>query len=161
MKPFDLEKALAGEPVKLNNGNKAYILGKTKEKYTTKYCLVGYEVLENTDIRPRNWDLTGRAGLHSIYEPISIAGMWEEPKPKRFINGIEVPEPVTEETWEEGKIYYYVIFNSINTIKTDCNFFFRDRSAHRELVNNGLVFKTKEGAEAMARALLNYKVEIK
>ncbi|HII3714812.1 TPA: hypothetical protein ACY37O_002522, partial [Pasteurella multocida] len=42
MKAFDLEKALAGEPVVLRGGCKAYVKFKLPEPYTTKMPLVGY-----------------------------------------------------------------------------------------------------------------------
>lgn len=159
MEPFDLEKALAGEPVKLNNGNKAYIIGKVKEEYEPKYCLLGYRINKNTSIKPETWDVTGYAGIP--YQELSIAGMWEEPKPKpkRFINGIEVPEPVTEETWENGEVYYYVMLSDSQNVRSDL--FVKSSWIDRHLVMKRIVFKTEEGAEAMARALLNYKVEVK
>lgn len=37
MKPFNLEKALAGEPVKLRGGQKAYIKYVLGDEYNTKY----------------------------------------------------------------------------------------------------------------------------
>lgn len=158
MKPFDLEKALAGEPVKLENGLKAYITGKVKDEYNTKYCLVGYVVSGDVDVTLESWDITGSAGLNLKYREQSIAGMWEEPKPKKFINGIEVPESVTLETYEPNKFYWFVDFSETDNVaysKLEVAF-----EEDRNIIKTGLVFETKEGAAAMAKALLNYKVGI-
>ncbi|MFZ7141610.1 hypothetical protein ACLSY0_00385 [Avibacterium avium] len=85
--------------------------------------------------------------------------MWEEQKPKRFINGIEVPESVTEETWENGGHYWYPTLDNTDNVRSDR--FYTDVPIHTKLIRQGLVFKTLEDAEAMAKALLNYKVEYK
>ncbi|RZN55727.1 hypothetical protein [Avibacterium paragallinarum] len=100
MKPFDLKKALEGEPVLLLNGSKAYVLHQFKHKPNHLKSLLGYKIF-TTDTgkyieSSLEWFADGSSGMP---EYNTIIGMWEEPKPKRFINGIEVPDPVTEETW--------------------------------------------------------------
>lgn len=163
MKSFDLEKALAGEPVKLRYGGKAYVKYILDDRYSTSYPLRGFAEYKRLPdgtlhVNELSWHLNGEIASNKDCE-LDIVGMWEEPKPKRFINGIEVPEPVTEETWVDGVLYYYVKLTFSGN--TDCDAFLKRNEFHEKLINDGLVFKTKEGAEAMAKALLNYKVEVK
>lgn len=155
MEKFDLERALAGEPVKLKNGRKAYILGKVKDP-NVKYCLIGYIAGSGANTTPESWDLTGGAGINFAYRDICIVGMWEEPK--RFINGIEVPAPITEETWKDGEEYWHVDFGEYDCV--DNSVFFKNSDYDAKVVSQGLVFETEEGAKAMAKALMSYKVEV-
>ncbi|MBV7387906.1 hypothetical protein KRX11_04485 [Pasteurellaceae bacterium TAE3-ERU1] len=149
MKPFDLEKALAGEPVRLRNGNKAFILHKLDK--ASRDHLLGYFVDKTNGDVPCRWDLSGNGDIHLR----DIIGMWQEPS--RIINGIEVPPCLAFDEWESGAGYYVVYLEG--------NGFVDYRRLHKHypwecnLVNRGLAFKTKEGAIAMAKALLNYEVE--
>ncbi|CAM3864151.1 hypothetical protein [Avibacterium endocarditidis] len=158
MKPFDLEKALAGEPVKLCDGRKAYIQGTVPKGYDSDYELVGYAIKTDGRAVASCWTLQGRHDKR-WKTSMDIVGMWEEPKPKRFINGIEVPEPVTLDTLKEGNDYWYPIFS--NSSYTTSDRFYAKYEIDKNLIEQGLVFETQEGAEAMAKALLNYKVEYK
>ena len=87
MKSFDVEKALAGEPVKLRNGDKAIIFGRIPEGLewshigAVNYPLAG--VILNaegkiTDSRMR-WSMSGVVdsgiGENCVYD---IIGMWED-----------------------------------------------------------------------------------
>src|SRR5699024_1405098 len=75
MKPFNLEKALAGEPVKLRNGKKAYVRHHEREHYTCR-PLVGY--LENAfgGVWLISWTRSGRADIESNDALNDIIGMW-------------------------------------------------------------------------------------
>lgn len=162
MKPFNLEEALSGKPVRLREGTKAYVKFALRNQFSCLGKLVGFVTYETGHYKDEDfllkWD--ARGFICSWEEnPEDIIGMWEEPKPKLFINGIEVPEPVTEETWEEGKIYWYVVTDKLSNVAVGV--FNKNSAVDRALVLDGLVFETKEGAGAMARALLNYKVEYK
>ncbi|MFZ7198528.1 hypothetical protein [Avibacterium avium] len=165
MKPFDLEKALAGEPVKLRNGRKAYVKYVLSGEYSTSYPLRGFvewKILSNGNggiyIEENGWTVNGRAVIRKESQ-LDIVGMWEEHKNRRFINGIEVPEPITGETWVDGKSYWYVAFATPEGASDE--WFYIESAIDRRMISQGLVFETKEGAEAMAKALLNYTVEIK
>ncbi|WP_410679031.1 hypothetical protein [Avibacterium paragallinarum] len=94
-------------------------------------------------------------------EPASntIIGMWEEPKPKRFINDIEVSEPLNLNNLKDGMTYWYVDFSDLENVSYGD--FYESSTVDKKLISQRLVFETKEGAEAMAKALLNYKVEVK
>lgn len=158
MKPFNLEEALAGKPVLLRNGSKAYVLHQFKHKADGLKSLLGYKIYKTDEGKfvesSLEWYADGSSGTPAHN---TIIGMWEEPKPKRIINGIEVPEPVTEETWEDYENYWYVEFGNYNLV--GCSTFRKDSGLAAKLISQRLVFESEEGAKAMAKALLNYKVE--
>lgn len=156
MKKFNLNEALDGKPVKLRCGNKAFILHKLENPEHKSKQLIGYVCSDDSEI-PTYWSIEGKIGLKEVNYIYDILGMFEEPK--RFINDIEVPEPVTMEDWVDGAYYWYLNFYCPDfAIKGQ---FYKDSSGDAHLVKKGFVFKTKEGAEAMSKALLNYKVEYK
>lgn len=81
MKPFDLQEALNGAPVKLRNGNKAFIFKNIQNTpivdFDVDYPLIG--MLHNhTTIHV--WSLSGKISLSNDCAPGDIVGMWEEPK---------------------------------------------------------------------------------
>ena len=86
MKPFDLEKALAGEPVLLRNGTKAVICGRVPDKYKLEVgCKVTFPLLgitlyeDNTvDNQCVMWRDDGRFATGK--DVMDVVGMWEEPK---------------------------------------------------------------------------------
>lgn len=161
MKPFNLEEALAGKPVKLRNGGKAYVKYVLDSKYNTSYQLRGYIEYRSIpngaiSIEEYSWTLEGIDFIDEKSES-DIIGMYEEPK--RFINGIGVPEPLKENEIENGEYYWYIsLMHDDNYIKGEID---KQVGVFQNLIRKGLVFKTKEGAKAMAKALLNYKVEVK
>ncbi|MEH8048073.1 MULTISPECIES: hypothetical protein [Gallibacterium] len=153
MKPFDLYKALAGDPVKLRNGKKALVVNKVPTYIDANNPLIGYVVNKEHDkIEPITWTSEGSFHSQSIIDAFDIIGMWEDP---RIINGIEVPRAVTLDTVENAQLYYFISLISkelvsqmgVDTFNEHC----------REAIKRGLVFKTKEDAQKMAKALLNYK----
>lgn len=86
MKTFNLEKALAGEFVKLRSGGKALITYCVPEKYkyadgsSSHYPLQGimFDKFGNVQNTYTMWRING---MHTYYEhPYDIIGMWEEPK---------------------------------------------------------------------------------
>lgn len=86
MSKFDLEKALQGEPVRLRDGSKAYVLGDLRElfgKSKELRCLIGVvSQLGNTDAFEGiyRWKCTGRYYEHLAESECDIIGMWVEPK---------------------------------------------------------------------------------
>ena len=83
MKPFDLQEALNGAPVKLRNDNKAFItfnLSNLKDwSKVTDRPLIGYSLNKSGSLEGlHSWTLCGwSAGLSDIFD---IVGMYEEPK---------------------------------------------------------------------------------
>lgn len=86
MKPFNLEEALAGEPVLLRNGSKAYVLHQLKHKADGLKSLLGYKIHKTDEGKfveiSMEWYADGSSGMPAHN---TIIGMCEEPKPKRFI----------------------------------------------------------------------------
>lgn len=160
MKPFNLEEALAGKPVLLRNGSKAYVLHQFKHKPAYLTSLLGYKTYKNAEGNiiesSVEWFVDGSSNMPSHN---TIIGMWEKPKAKRFINGIEVPEPVTEETWVDGDCYWHMSLGTPAAVSEAI--FCKDSQIDRLLISRRVVFETEEGAKAMAKALLSYKVEYK
>ena len=90
MKPFNLDDALAGKPVKLRNGSKAYVFGRIPDGIKTDYPLRGFIVKlkptgELDDGYAARWTLAGDnyANTESLKD---IIGMWEEPIKYRQLN---------------------------------------------------------------------------
>lgn len=87
MKPFDLEKALAGEPVILRNGSKAFVLADLRDLFPKDTyfprCLVG--VYSHNDCHKAfygtaRWKPNGKYFEHLKESSSDIVGMWCEPK---------------------------------------------------------------------------------
>lgn len=74
--PFDLNRALNGEPVLLRNGAKAFV--KFQLNKPDDDVLVGYVTDGKVDNLCRWW-LDGVSVLGDGNEPCDIVGMWQEP----------------------------------------------------------------------------------
>lgn len=76
-KPFDLEKALAGQPVLLRNGYKAFVRHYEKE-LKVDYELLGYTIWCSNLVT--TWTKEGRFYTSSVEDSgQDIVGMWVEP----------------------------------------------------------------------------------
>ena len=107
MKEFDLDAALNGEPVKLRNGNKAFICYKLSDDYKywdgspINFNICGYILNFNGDIAMLNtaWKEDGKWTMDETKSDRDIIAMWEEPK----ISIEDLPKPFypkeTEEYW--------------------------------------------------------------
>lgn len=105
MKPFNLEKALVGEPVVLRGGRKAFVLCDLKQRFKypqSNKQLIGVVATENNgDMfeHSARWYDTGEYlseddGCESDYD---ITGMWEEP--------VKTQGEILEEAWQnKGKV---------------------------------------------------------
>lgn len=90
MKPFDLQQALNGAPVKLQDGTKAFVLRKLNTK--SEECLIGYYIDQYGWHYQLSWRENGRSELDQI-DDANIVGMWEEPE--------LTPEQVLEKAYNE------------------------------------------------------------
>lgn len=77
MKPFDLQEALNGAPVKLQDGTKAFVLHKLNTK--SEECLMGYYIDQYGWHYQLSWRENGRSELDQI-DDANIVGMYEEPE---------------------------------------------------------------------------------
>ena len=75
MKPFDLQEAMNGAPVKLRNGQKAYVVGLSKVGTEDGNSYIVGEYERNLC----NWSKDGKYWLKSESE-LDIVSMYEEPK---------------------------------------------------------------------------------
>lgn len=83
--PFDLERALAGEPVMLRNKSKAYAKYVLPLKYRDTCPLTGY-IIDPTDTDEAQrftWTLNGKATNKDVEHIHDIIGMWREPEPEQ------------------------------------------------------------------------------
>lgn len=158
MKKFNLNEALDGKPVQLRDGRKAFVKAVIEQpKDLKQYTVIGH-ARNGIHEEFLHWNINGNCIPDDILDD-DIVGMWE--KPKRYINGIEVPEPVTLDMLRNVGGKYYWIVDFLKEENVTYLYFNINKDIDIKLILKGLVFETKEGAEAMVKALLNYKVEVK
>ncbi|MFC0938961.1 pyruvate kinase [Pasteurella multocida] len=160
MKPFDLEKALAGEPVVLRNGNKAFVKFALENPVREECAMIGYVI----DDRGRD-SLIGwyKNGLYASCggDGLDIIGMYEEPRPTVTLT---LPSPITYP--EENKRCYTIVINDVDAYDGDGSFVsISDWVAEKEngdydyqtkqRIREGLLFATEEDAQAWLDALKN------
>ena len=141
MKEFDLDAALNGEPVKLRNGNKAFICYKLSDDYKywdgspINFNICGYILNFNGDIAMLNtaWTTGGKWTIDEIKSDRDIIGMWEEPK----ISIEDLPKPFHPEIGDE---FFYL---SVGTVQY-CSFY---SDINADLMRNGQCFSTREDAQ--------------
>lgn len=124
MKEFNLDAALNGEPVKLRNGNKAFICYKLSRDFKywdgspINFNICGYILNFNGDIAMLNtaWKEDGKWTMDETKSDRDIIGMWEEPK----ISIEDLPKPFYP---RDGDIYYYIShsFGSIGECQFEIN----------------------------------------
>lgn len=144
MKEFDLEKALAGEPVLLRDGRKAIIFHRIPDEYKYSgegdvvYKLRGMTFTKEGYINDasESWTLDGVYDLSIDDSPDDIIGMWEEPK----ISIEDLPKPFYP---EESNGYFY-----ISDGKVAYNLYHSKYSESSvQMARNGQSFRTREDAQ--------------
>lgn len=138
MKPFNLEEALAGEPVILKNGKKAYIglnlynLGVLES--TTVYPLQGVIIeKDGSDFNDESWTLDGKRDVSKNFDSLDIIGMWEEP-----IKLEDLPKPFIP---KQGEKYYSI---SPDYMRPEYKY---ANCLNHYSIQNGNCFKTEEDAQ--------------
>lgn len=140
MKEFNLETALAGKPVKLRNGDKAYVKYNRLEENEiflprdTAYPLIGYR-LEGVNCYTTSWTLTGET-VHFGRRTLDIVGMWEEPK----ISIEDLPKPFKPKDHDP---YFYI---NGGTIEYEGEFWISS-SFDIKAAERGNCFRTAEDAQ--------------
>ncbi|HDR1135975.1 pyruvate kinase [Pasteurella multocida] len=148
MKEFDLEKSLAGEPVVLRNGDKAFVKFVLENPLFEDDQVVGFHIDSEGKEEVTSW---GNNGVHipntnSIYD---IIGMWEEPRPTVTLT---LPCPLKSVT--VGQRVFYLDLNK--QCERICAFLFqKDSTYHFNLLKNGGIFSTEEDAQAWLDAMKN------
>ena len=156
MKPFDLNDALSGKPVKLRNGSKAYVTGIVPNAIKTDYVLRGVTVKKDRSgdlviSSTASWTIKGRASLFIDEHQFDIIGMWEEEEPIKYrhINGKKFPKPSNIPP-KIGEAYFMV---NIEYGATVLKFCWEDSSADNDRLKMGIIHTTKEAAQAHADAI--------
>ncbi|MDU5815149.1 MAG: hypothetical protein E6Z52_00025 [Staphylococcus sp.] len=142
MKEFDLEKALAGEPVLLRDGRKAIIFHRIPDEYKYSgegdvvYKLRGMTFTKEGYINDasESWTLDGVYDLSIDDRPDDIIGMWEEPK----ISIEDLPKPFKP---EENEVYYVISPNHEEPQR------YKARCLDHCSIQNGNSFRTKEDTQ--------------
>ena len=144
MKEFNLDAALNGEPVKLRNGNKAFICYKLSDDYKywdgspINFNICGYILNFNGDIAMLNtaWTTGGKWTIDEIKSDRDIIGMWEEPK----ISIEDLPKPFYP---NDGDAYYYIFCGKIYHV----NCYSESNPIDENAAKNGQYFRAKEDAQ--------------
>lgn len=147
MKPFDLEKALTGEPVKLRDGSKAYVKYVMPEEHGYQHPLVGYLCDSNNKVLCTDWTIEGKGIDIYTTSKKDITAMWEEPRPR-----VQLDLPCPLKAPQEGM--WYIPINSREVYKSGyCK---SDKnSLNEDFLENGFYFATEEDAQKWLDAMRN------
>lgn len=144
-KPFDLEAALAGKPVLLRNGSKAYVKFIAPNSTSKDGRMTGYRF----DDRKRaitSWSIDGKFYCNNDSR-FDIVGMYLE---IICIGNINVSRPETEPP-EIGAKYYYPEIAKMEKYGYD---YWTGSEPDNRLLKDGLIHLTEKGAIAHAEALI-------
>lgn len=149
MKPFDLENAIAGEPVKTRDGNKAYVIAIVDApEELSNYHLIGYG-FNGIHKEFMHWGKTGKALIDDT-SCDDIVGMWEKPRPTVTLT---LPCPLKEPQDDMWVIDTdFTVFESIYNSNTGMKAISEE---YRNRFDAGLYFASKEDAQAWLDALKN------
>lgn len=150
--PFNLERALSGEPVLLKNGLKAFILNQVGEELAKllqveDQSIVGYA--ENNNLHLLSWDAKGE-DLVYVDKEYSIIGMWRESKRPTITLTLPCPLRKPQEgMWLLGDSFNVMRPHPINVKREEP----KTMELIQECLNNGRAFATDEDAQAWLDAL--------
>lgn len=149
MKPFDLSAALAGEPVRLRAGHKAFVLCNVNDYFknnTKSACLVGIRSCTHNDdyYSMLHWDLSGNIHGRGTVSDYDIIEMWEEP-----IKFEDLPKPFIPRQSEE---YFSISPNYGRPEVLYAN------SLDHPSIRNGNCFRTEEDAQKWID-FMKYQIE--
>ncbi|MDW0618579.1 pyruvate kinase [Mannheimia haemolytica] len=147
MKPFDLNKALAGEPVKLRNNDKAFVKYLISDDYirdNKDHQVQGYTVdEENVFLSEVSWTVSGSHFNDGTIAQYDIVGMWEEPRPTVTLT---LPCPLKEPY--EGM---WFIDNDFTVVKS----MFANAPFVKKFLPQGRCFASEEDAQEWLDAMRN------
>lgn len=139
---------MAGEPVVLRNGDKAFVKFVLENPVREECAMIGYVI----DDRGRD-SLIGwhKNGLYASCggDGLDIVGMYKEPRPTVTLT---LPCPLKSVT--VGQRVFYLDLNK--QCERICAFLFqKDSTYHFNLLKNGGIFSTEEDAQAWLDAMKN------
>lgn len=141
LEPFNVERALLGEPVMTRDRAKAYVQTHiTQPKELKHYCLIGFGYNgEHKEFL--HWDETGRV-MADDDTCDDIIGMWKQPQEQPVL-----PKPITD-FGDLGKVWYigldaqgnsYIPMQSIKEVEW--------AAYQKERLKNGFYYATKEDCQ--------------
>ena len=144
MKEFNLDEALNGKPVKLRNGNKAFICYKLSRDFKywdgspINFNICGYILNFNGDITMLNtaWKEDGKWTMDETKSDRDIIAMWEEPK----ISIEDLPRPFIP---QDNEPYYYIHNGKVKHEKE----YWESDVLERKFAKNGQCFRTEQDAQ--------------
>lgn len=148
MKEFNLDAALNGEPVKLRNGNKAFICYKLSRDFKywdgspINFNICGYILNFNGDIAMLNtaWKEDGKWTMDETKSDRDIIAMWEEP----MISIEDLHKPFKP---KKGETYYYIHPHETNFYLDVYETTFNDCRFDEILSDTGNCFRTRKDAQ--------------
>ncbi|MFW9324088.1 hypothetical protein ACSFCC_08905 [Glaesserella parasuis] len=147
--PFDVDKAVAGEPVMTREGNKAYIKYCLSEEDKNDFPLGGY-IINSTISRTYHysWSLTGKAVEIECNHPQDIIGMWQDLEPNTVT--LTLPCPL-----KEPQADMWFIGSKGNVAKSTYIEGRPDHTFWQESFNAGFYFGSEAEAQMWIDALKN------
>ncbi|WP_127885808.1 hypothetical protein [Pasteurella multocida] len=148
MKGFDLQRALAGEPVRLRNGCKAFVLHRlsSEEIYILDdnlyppYELVGYRLADDGQFDGAHcWTLNGQSYEETsgdVEECFEIVGMWNTYNTVR----VELPQPLDDV--ELNQRVYFITAKGISSVV------YKETANDLLMLEDARFFATREDAQA-------------
>lgn len=163
VEPFCLEKALSGHPVKLRNGQKAYVLHDEENTYTRiaqsekatyvdEMCLRGV-VIEDPDeknLLSISWTKEGRYHYHIDNGANDIVSMWRDEEPAYNTVTHTLPCPI-----KEPRNSMWFIGGGCKAMKATYDVNDPSSRYSQEMLEDGRYFATQEDAQAWLDALKN------
>ncbi|MDG6346173.1 hypothetical protein Q7469_11510 [Glaesserella parasuis] len=139
--PFNLDKALKGEPVMTREGNKAYIKYCLPEEYKNGFPLGGYIINSKASINHYSWSLTGKAVEIKCNHPQDIIGMWKDEPVSNTVT-LPLPCPLKE---PQDKMWIVTYGGAELSLL--------DKTISAELFDKRIFFGSKEDAQAWFDAM--------
>ena len=155
MKPFDLEAALQGEPVKLRNGSKAFICYKLSRDFKywdgspINFNICGYILNFNGDIVMLNtaWQEDGKWIMGETKSDRDIIGMYEEPTPTVTLT---LPKPFKP---NDSEPFWFINVRMSGQLKAEYVSSEAVTSFRHWCITQGNCFRTEEDAQAWIDAM--------
>ncbi|AFU18655.1 MULTISPECIES: hypothetical protein [Actinobacillus] len=131
--PFDLEQALAGNPlIDLHNNEKCWLY----KSHNNGKLIIEYENEYDGDS-----DLPKISFISEENNLTDCFGMWKDPELQLSSNSLQLPKPVTEPLPSYAEIYYLNIENCKYVIN---QIFYKDIEFIGKLLENRMLYRTKE-----------------
>ncbi|MGC6358769.1 hypothetical protein ACNO7O_01885 [Bisgaard Taxon 45] len=143
LEKFDVNRALAGEPVRLRNGLKAFVTHKLESDLISTsqevepYELVGFTIQNGKFNGVICWTLSGNFYQHVEGTGFDIVGMVDE-KPEKV--KVDLPRPLR--IAERNQRVYFI------TAKGICSQVYQDTESDLLMLEDARFFATREDAQA-------------